>query len=73
MLPHKQVDSRGPRRYFTIASSPTESVVRLALKVVPAGSDMRGSSYKQALLQLDEGQEIIVSQLAGDFTLPKRH
>jgi len=71
MLPHKQVDSRGPRRYFTIASSPTESVVRLALKVVPAGSDMRGSSYKQALLQLDEGQEIIVSQLAGDFTLPK--
>jgi len=71
MLPHKQVDSRGPRRYFTIASSPTESVVRLALKVVPADSDMRGSSYKQALLELDEGQEIIVSQLAGDFTLPK--
>lgn len=71
MLPHENTDSRGPRRYFTIASSPTESVIRLALKVVPTDSDMRSSSYKQALMKLDEGQEIIVSQLAGDFTLPK--
>jgi ferredoxin-NADP reductase/Na+-translocating ferredoxin:NAD+ oxidoreductase RnfD subunit len=71
MLPHEKKDSRGPRRYFTIASSPTESVVRLALKVVPSDSDMHGSTYKQALLELDEGQEIIVSQLAGDFVLPK--
>jgi ferredoxin-NADP reductase/Na+-translocating ferredoxin:NAD+ oxidoreductase RnfD subunit len=71
MLPHEKKDSRGPRRYFTIASSPTESVVRLALKVVPSDSDMRSSTYKQALLELDEGQEIIVSQLAGDFILPK--
>ena len=71
MLPHKKTDSRGPRRYFTIASGPTESVVRMAHKVVPADSDMRGSSYKQALLELDEGEQIIVSQLAGDFLLPK--
>ena len=71
MLPHKKKDSRGPRRYFTIASSPTESVVRLALKVVPDDSEMKGSTYKQALMQLDEGEEIIVSQLAGDFVLPK--
>jgi ferredoxin-NADP reductase/Na+-translocating ferredoxin:NAD+ oxidoreductase RnfD subunit len=70
MLPHEKKDSRGPRRYFTIASSPTEAVIRLALKVVPVDSDMRGSSYKQALLELDEAQEIIVSQLAGDFVLP---
>jgi ferredoxin-NADP reductase/Na+-translocating ferredoxin:NAD+ oxidoreductase RnfD subunit len=71
MLPHEKNDSRGPRRYFTIASSPTESIVRLALKVVPSDSDMRSSTYKQALMELDEGQEIIVSQLAGDFILPK--
>jgi ferredoxin-NADP reductase/Na+-translocating ferredoxin:NAD+ oxidoreductase RnfD subunit len=71
MLPHQPKDSRGTRRYFTIASAPTESVIRLALKVVPTDSDMRGSTYKAALMQLDHGQEIIVSQLAGDFTLPK--
>ena len=67
MLPHEAKDSRGLRRYFTIASSPTESVVRLALKVMPE----KGSTYKQALMQLDEGEEIIVSQLSGDFVLPK--
>ena len=71
MLPHEKTDTRGPRRYFTIASSPTESVIRLALKVVPGGGDMRGSTYKSALMELDEGEEIIVSQLAGDFVLPK--
>jgi len=71
MLPHQKTDTRGPRRYFTIASSPTKSVIRLALKVVPADSDMRGSTYKLALMELDEGEEIIVSQLAGDFVLPK--
>jgi len=72
MLPHEQVDSRGPRRYFTIASSPTESVIRLALKVVPSEHiTMRSSTYKQALMRMDEGEEIIVSQLAGDFILPK--
>lgn len=67
MLPHQGKDSRGPRRYFTIASSPTESVLCLALKVMPE----KGSTYKAALMQLDAGQEIIVSQLSGDFVLPK--
>ena len=66
MLPHEKSDSRGVRRYFTIASSPTESVVRLALKFVPAGS-----SYKQKLQSLAPGDIIIASQLAGDFMLPK--
>lgn len=68
MLPHEKMDNRGPRRYFTIASSPTEAVIRLACKVMPA--EANGSSYKRALMQLAEGGEIIVSQLAGDFLLP---
>ena len=67
MLPHTQPDSRGVRRYFTIASSPTESVVRLALRTVPEGS----SSYKAKLATLQPGDTIIASQLAGDFLLPK--
>ena len=66
MLPHNKRDSRGPRRYFTIASAPSEPVVRLACKHVP-----EGSSYKQALINLKPGDNVIASQLAGDFTLPK--
>lgn len=65
MLPH-QADSRGERRYFTIASSPTEEVVRLALKVVD-----KGSTYKKELMTLEPGENIICSQLSGDFLLPK--
>ncbi len=67
MLPHRKADSRGPRRYFTIASSPTEGEVRLAMKLVE-----KGSSYKQSLHGLDIGKKIIASQLAGDFLLPKK-
>lgn len=68
MLPHEGADARGERRYFTIASSPTEEKLRLALKVVP-----NGSTYKKQLMSLDINQEIIVSQLAGDFVLPKEN
>ena len=67
MLPHERSDSRGIRRYFTIASSPTESVVRLALRTVAQS----GSSYKAKLATLQPGDTIIASQLAGDFLLPK--
>jgi glycine betaine catabolism B len=66
MLPHSPTDSRGIRRYFTIASSSTEPDVRLALRVPE-----KGSTYKQALLSLKAGDDLIGSQLAGDFILPK--
>lgn len=65
MLPHKPSDSRGIRRYFTIASSPTEPNIRVAMKIFD-----RGSSFKQALLAMDTNETIIGSQLAGDFILP---
>lgn len=67
MLPHAAADTRGVRRYFTIASSPTEPALRLALRVPPE----KESSYKRALLALTPGEHIIASQLAGDFILPK--
>lgn len=66
MLPHQNADSRGIRRYFTIASSPTEPVVRLAFKTAE-----QGSSYKTALQDLDTGDTLVASQLSGDFILPK--
>jgi len=52
-LPLQGSDSRGNRRYFTIAFSP------------------RGSAFKRGLSQLQPGDQIVASQLAGSFTLPR--
>jgi ferredoxin-NADP reductase len=65
-VPHKRVDGRGNRRYFTVASSPTEDTLKLGVKTQP-----NGSSFKKALVSLDTKQAILAGQLAGDFTLPK--
>ncbi len=59
-------DNRGNRRYFTLASSPTENNIRLGVKFYPGAS-----TFKQALLSMDRDGEIVASQLAGDFVLPK--
>jgi glycine betaine catabolism B len=64
-LGHAGVDSRGNRRYFTLASSPTENQVRLGVRF-----SARGSSYKQALARLDGRTPLLGGQLGGDFTLP---
>jgi ferredoxin-NADP reductase/Na+-translocating ferredoxin:NAD+ oxidoreductase RnfD subunit len=66
-LPHAHPDSRGNRRYFTIASSPTENVIRLGARIDPE----RASSYKKALLKLKPGDTLSVTNLAGDFVLPQ--
>lgn len=65
-LPHKEVDSRGNRRYFTIASSPTENNLKLGIKFYP-----QGSSFKRAMALMNNQTPIAASQLAGDFVLPK--
>jgi len=65
-LGYDNPDDRGNRRYFTIASSPTENDVILGVRFYP-----NPSSYKQAMLGMKTGDKIITSQLAGDFTLPK--
>ncbi len=64
-LGHKKVDSRGNRRYFTIASSPTEKELMLGVKFYP-----KPSSFKKALAYLNDGDTLIASQLSGDFVLP---
>ncbi|MFA5942575.1 MAG: RnfABCDGE type electron transport complex subunit D [Candidatus Paceibacterota bacterium] len=65
-IPHRSSDNRGNRRYFTIASSPTEEEVRLGVKFYEPKS-----SFKQALDGLQIGDTVSVSQLTGDFVLPK--
>jgi len=64
-IAHKNPDSRGTRRYFTLASSPTEDTIRLGVKVYP-----NASSFKRALVNLSSRDPIVAGQLAGDFTLP---
>lgn len=65
-LDHASSDTRGNRRYFTIASSPTEQDIRLGVKFYEPKS-----SFKRTLQTLETGDTITVSQLAGDFVLPK--
>jgi ferredoxin-NADP reductase len=65
-LEPKKADSRGNRRYFTIASSPTENELRMGVKFYP-----ESSTFKQNLLSMNMGDTIMVGGIAGDFTLPK--
>jgi glycine betaine catabolism B len=66
-LAHDRPDRRGTRRYFTLASSPTERTVRIGVKFAD-----RGSTYKRAMVAHGwRGAPIIAAHVAGDFTLPR--
>lgn len=65
-LSHPSTDSRGNRRYFTLANSPTEKEIRIGVKFFP-----NSSSYKESMLSMKVGDEITAGNLMGDFTLPK--
>ena len=64
-LAHPGTDSRGNRRYFTLASSPTENDVHLGVRFYE-----QGSSFKHALYRIDNRTSMLAAQIAGDFTLP---
>jgi ferredoxin-NADP reductase len=59
-------DSRGNRRFFTLASSPTENNLRLGVRF-----PQNPSTFKEAMLGMNGGTVIAAAQLAGDFTLPR--
>ena len=65
-LQHYSPDSRGTRRYFTLANSPTEDSMRLGVKFYE-----NGSSYKMAMLGMNQKDRIVGAQLSGDFIMPK--
>ncbi len=65
-LGHEHQDIRGMRRYFTIASSPTEEGIMAGVKFYP-----NSSTFKHSLLFLNSGETIVAAQLAGDFVLPE--
>lgn len=64
-IPTTKTDRRGNRRYFTIASSPTEEFIKLGVKF-----NASGSSFKSFLKSLKPKDSITAGQLVGDFTLP---
>lgn len=66
-LPHAHPDLRGNRRYFTIASSPTEKEIKLGVRI----SAEKSSSFKTALRALPVGGTLWASHVSGDFILPK--
>jgi len=61
-LPHRDPDDRGTSRAFTIASSPTEQLVRLTTRLGD-----RPSTFKQALRRLRPGARVAASGPHGDF------
>ncbi len=65
-LAHTKPDSRGNRRFFTLASSPTEESLHLGVRFYK-----ESSSFKQALYNIDGRTQIMAGQIAGDFTLPQ--
>ncbi len=67
-IEHADADSRGIKRWFTIASSPSSELIGITTKF--AGED-KSSSFKKALFGLQVGTEVKLEDAMGDFVLPK--
>ncbi len=65
-LGHEKPDNRGNRRYLTIASSPTETDIRMGVKFYD-----KPSTFKTKLKSMKVGDTLTAAQLAGDFVLPE--
>jgi len=63
-LPHDHPDARGLRRYFTLASSPTEKDLHLGIRYYE-----NGSTFKQALREPTQHM-MAFGQVGGDFVMP---
>lgn len=66
-LPHDSADQRGEKRWFTLSSSPTESLLAITTKFVKDSP----STYKQQLLDLEPGTRLALDDPMGDFVLPR--
>ena len=58
-------DENGPKRHFTISSSPTEK------DIVMFTTRLRGSGYKETLRRAPIGLELTLQPAQGDFVLPR--
>jgi glycine betaine catabolism B len=64
-IPDEAADERGPNRFFSIASSPTEPEIMLCTKFAAD----RSSSFKSKLKALQPGEALEASGPSGNFTL----
>ncbi len=69
-LPHR-ADIRGLRRVFSIASPPSAAAGENPQLSVAMRTPENGSSFKAALAALEPGARVAVTQVAGDFLLPR--
>ena len=67
-LPHENIDSRGNRRFFSIASSPQEGTIKIAIRIDPD----HNSSFKRALMGLKPGDTAWAAAVGGDFVLDSK-
>ncbi len=65
-LPHDNVDDRGTRRWFTVSSLPSDTLIALT-----TGFPDKPSSFKQRMSKLHQGDKVVLSAPLGDFVLPK--
>ena len=65
-LPVAHGDARGTRRYFSLASSPTEEDI-----IVAARFPRPASRFKEEMRAMRPEALITAGELAGDFTLPR--
>lgn len=64
-LPHDDVDDRGDERWFTIVSAPFEKDIAIATRIATEN----GSSFKNKLMNLSEGDEVEADEPSGSFTV----
>jgi ferredoxin-NADP reductase len=65
-LPHRGADQRGTRRTFSISSAPgADRPITIGIR-----TSERSSTFKSALLELEPGDTVRATLVAGDFTLP---
>jgi ferredoxin-NADP reductase len=65
VLPHPNADDRGTERWFTCSAAPTEGHVMISTRLAAD----HGSSFKQALRQMQPGDTIEADGPEGDFTI----
>lgn len=63
VLHHEPTDDRGSDRWFTNAAAPFEENVRITTRIATGKS----SSFKKTLSSLNEGDDIEISNVEGDF------
>lgn len=66
-LPHKNVDDRGIKRWFTLSSAPGGNLVSITTR----RAHDKSSSFKKALWAIEPGFELDLAEAMGDFVLPK--